>query len=261
MILVSSRSTSLYLLRFPPPTQRRSISLTASLRMPRKAPSKVHLHQPIPDNHFPRGYIASSVHAGVKKKEGVLDLGVLISTSPQTSGAACFTRNAFKAAPVQVSTEVLNISGGRARALVVNSGCANAVTGVRGMENAWTMVAKTDALAREVTQSGGKYETLVMSTGVIGQHLPIDKITTALSGDDLKSGLGFSFGYWEGLAHAFMTTDTFPKLRARKFNLRGKDVRIAGIDKGAGMIHPNMGPPGKLSIYACIYLTLWDLPS
>ncbi|KAG8683536.1 hypothetical protein FRC08_014228 [Ceratobasidium sp. 394] len=98
-------------------------------------------------------------------------------------------------------------------------------------------------LARELTESGGGYETVVMSTGVIGQHLPIQKITDALASEEIKSGVGLSFGHWEGLARAFMTTDTFPKLRARKFQLMGKEVKFAGIDKGAGMIHPNMGPP------------------
>lgn len=144
-----------------------------------------------------------------------------------------------------MSTEVLRQSEGRVRALVVNSGCANAVTGARGTKDAWAMAAATDTLARELTECGGGYETLVMSTGVIGQFLPIDEITSTLSGEALKSKVGLSFGHWEGLARAFMTTDTFPKLRARKFELRGKEVKIAGIDKGAGMIHPNMGPPGE----------------
>ncbi|ELU44252.1 arginine biosynthesis-like protein [Rhizoctonia solani AG-1 IA] len=178
----------------------------------------------------------------------------------ESSGAACFTRNAFKAAPVQVSTEVLKNSEGRVRSLVVNSGCANAVTGAKGLKDAWAMAASTDALGRELTQSGGGYETLVMSTGVIGQHLPIEKITNALGGEGIKSNLGLSFGHWEGLARAFMTTDTFPKLRARKFSVRGKEVKIAGIDKGAGMIHPNMGPPGMpLFPYGrCMHLTATD---
>ncbi|KAG8790487.1 hypothetical protein FRC12_011761 [Ceratobasidium sp. 428] len=222
----------------------RMFSTTPHLHLPRKpAPPKDHLHQPIPDSYFPQGYITTSTHCGIKKKAGILDLGVLLSTSPQTSAAACFTRNAFQAAPVLVSTEVLKQSEGRVRALVVNSGCANAVTGARGLKNAWAMAAATDTLARELTEYGGGYETVVMSTGVIGQHLPIQKITDALASEQVKSGVGLSFGHWEGLARAFMTTDTFPKLRARKFQLMGKEVKIAGIDKGAGMIHPNMGPP------------------
>jgi glutamate N-acetyltransferase/amino-acid N-acetyltransferase len=223
----------------------RLFSSTSHLHLPRPIPTKDHLHQHIPDSHFPQGYIVTSTHSGIKKKPGVPDLGVLLSTSPQTSAAACFTRNAFQAAPVLVSTEVLKTSEGRVRALVINSGCANAVTGARGNKDAWAMAAATDTLARELTESGGGYETVVMSTGVIGQHLPIEKITDALGGERLRAGLGLSFGHWEGLARAFMTTDTFPKLRARKFELMGKEVRIVGIDKGAGMIHPNMGPPSE----------------
>jgi len=215
---------------------------------PRAAPSKTHLHQPIPDTNFPQGFVAGSVYSGIKKKD-VPDLGVLVSKTSRTSAAACFTRNAFKAAPVIVSTEVLKTSAGRARALVVNSGCANAVTGKKGMEDAWTMATATDKIVASVAEPQNANETLVMSTGVIGQNLPIEKISAALASQELKSTLGSSFGSWERLARAFMTTDTFPKLRARSFNLMGKEVRMAGIDKGAGMIHPNMGPPGEFYLF------------
>ncbi|KAI0046512.1 ArgJ-domain-containing protein [Auriscalpium vulgare] len=119
----------------------------------RTAPSKAHLHQPIPDASFPKGYAVTGTHSGVKKNSTVLDLGIILSTSPRpTSVAACFTRNAFKAAPVLVSQEVLERSAGRARALVVNSGCANAVTGKQGLEDAWAMARATDALLSPAPQ-------------------------------------------------------------------------------------------------------------
>lgn len=213
-------------------------------------PSKTHLHSPIPDSAFPKGYLLTGVHAGVKKKPGVLDLGVILSQRP-TAAAACFTRNAFKAAPVVVSQQVLQEGNGRARGIVVNSGCANAVTGTQGMEDAWAMVRETDALLE--VPSSNLSETLVMSTGVIGQTLPIEKITTAIK--SLSNTLGSNFEAWERAARAFMTTDTFPKLRARTFTIRGTEYRIAGMDKGAGMIHPNMGPPsGQLhaTLLGCI---------
>ncbi|KAI0083471.1 Arginine biosynthesis bifunctional protein ArgJ beta chain [Irpex rosettiformis] len=213
-------------------------------------PSKTHLHAPIPDSAFPKGYALTGLHAGVKKKPELLDLGIIISKLP-ASAAACFTRNAFKAAPVIVSQEVLKESQGRARALVVNSGCANAVTGTQGMQDAWAMVRATDALLDPPPSAS---ETLVMSTGVIGQTLPISKILTAIQSQSTSS-LGSGFGAWEAAARAFMTTDTFPKLRARTFTIRGKDYRLAGMDKGAGMIHPNMGPPsGQLhaTLLGCI---------
>jgi glutamate N-acetyltransferase/amino-acid N-acetyltransferase len=81
-----------------------------------------------------------------------------------------------------------------------------------------------------------------MSTGVIGQNLPISKILAGIS-SLVPPSLGSDFASWECAAKAFMTTDTFPKIRARAFTLGGQTFRMAGMDKGAGMIHPDMGPP------------------
>ncbi|KAF9011943.1 arginine biosynthesis protein ArgJ [Cyathus striatus] len=211
--------------------------------------SKAHHHAPLPDSTFPAGYALTGVHAGVKKKPGVLDLGVIISTSEHpTSAAACFTRNAFKAAPVLVSEEILSTNGGRARAIVVNSGCANAVTGKQGLDDAWAMAEETDKLLPSQSSSSQyKHETLVMSTGVIGQTLPISKILSGIRSQESESpnrSLASDFSAWERAANAFMTTDTFPKLRSRVFKINGKEYRMAGMDKGAGMIHPDMGPAG-----------------
>ncbi|KAI0925062.1 hypothetical protein AcW2_005757 [Taiwanofungus camphoratus] len=213
---------------------------------PRVPPPKAHLHASIPDTAFPKGYALTGLHCGIKKK-GLLDLALILSTTPRpASAAACFTRNAFKAAPVVVSEEVLRRNGGQARAIVVNSGCANAVTGKQGMEDAWAMVHTTDALVQPADAK--ESETLVMSTGVIGQTLPISKIIAGIQSQsttnkDSLSALGSTFASWERAAKAFMTTDTFPKLRARTFTINGKEFRMAGMDKGAGMIHPDMGPP------------------
>ena len=183
----------------------------------------------------------TGVHCGVKKTSA-LDLAVILSTSTRpTSAAASYTRNAFKAAPVLVCQQVLDRNEGRARGLVANSGCANAVTGKQGMEDAWAMVKTTDGLLTPPPPNS-QPSTLVMSTGVIGQTLPIEKITSAIRGLKGKP-LGSGFEDWERAAKAFMTTDTFPKLRARTFKIRDREYAIAGIDKGAGMIHPNMGPP------------------
>ena len=181
----------------------------------------------------------TGIHAGVKKQAGVPDLGVILSTSEQpTSAAACFTRNAFKAAPVSVSDDVLKKNGGWAKAVVVNSGCANAVTGKQGMDNAWAMVKATDALLPPSSEF--EHQTLVMSTGVIGQNLPISKILSGIR--ESKETLNSDFSAWERAAQAFITTDTFPKLRSRVFKINGFEYRMAGMDMGAGMIHPNMGP-------------------
>ncbi|KAJ6518620.1 hypothetical protein C8R45DRAFT_948712 [Mycena sanguinolenta] len=221
-------------------------------------PSKAHLHRSLPSSSFPIGYVATGIHAGVKKKPGVLDVGLIVSIAEHpASAAACFTRNAFKAAPVVVSDQILSENGGRARAVVVNSGCANAVTGRQGMEDAWAMVRETDALLPPST-SIAKNHTLVMSTGVIGQNLPISKIVDGIRSQAART-LAADFPAWERAAKAFMTTDTFPKLRSRVFSINGTEVRMAGMDKGAGMIHPDMGPattsfsPLHATLLGCIF--------
>lgn len=189
---------------------------------------------------FPHGFLATGLHCGVKKDRSKLDLAVIISDRP-CSAAGCFTRNAFVAAPVTVSKDVLARQNGIARGLVVNSGCANAVTGAQGLEDARAMSDQLDSFLSASSSSDGT-GTLVMSTGVIGQNLPIKKILQGI--ETSTATLGSNFSAWSDCARAFMTTDTFPKLRTRTIQLGGKEVRMVGIDKGAGMIHPNMGPPG-----------------
>lgn len=213
-------------------------------------PSKARHVLPIHQHSLPKEFVAAGVHCGVKKKTGVLDLGLVLSTAPieQTASAACFTRNAFKAAPVTVSADVLEQAKGRARALVLNSGCANAVTGKQGISDAWAMSRATDRLLKYKNDSPG---TLVMSTGVIGQNLPIAKILAGV--ESASSLLGSTPDHWNQLAQAFMTTDTFPKIRAKAVDVAGTTARIVGIDKGAGMIHPNMGPaPATLPLHATL---------
>ncbi|ORY69129.1 arginine biosynthesis protein ArgJ [Leucosporidium creatinivorum] len=188
---------------------------------------------------FPHGFLATGLHCGVKKDPSRLDLGVIISDRP-CSAAGTFTRNAFVAAPVVVSKEVLAGGSGTARGIVVNSGCANAVTGTQGLKDARAMSDQLDSFLAGSTSSSAT-GTLVMSTGVIGQLLPIKRILSGITAS--TATLGSSYSAWLDAAKAFMTTDTFPKLRTRSFELGGKEVRMVGIDKGAGMIHPNMGPP------------------
>jgi glutamate N-acetyltransferase/amino-acid N-acetyltransferase len=139
---------------------------------------------------------------------------------------------------VTVTNELLASGEGRVRGFIVNSGNANAVTGKKGLEDAWKM---SKGVTGQIPPTNEGTGTLVMSTGVIGQPLPIDKITNAIPG--LVRGLDDSPKAWLNLARSFMTTDTFPKLRTRQFTLGGRQVKMAGIDKGAGMIAPNMGPP------------------
>ena len=216
------------------------------------------LAPPILPSQLPGNFVLAGIHTHIKKKS-VPDLGMILSTvkgGKGASAAACFTKNAFKAAPVLVSEEVLRKNGGRARGVIVNSGCANAVTGKQGMEDAWSMVRETDKVLKEIVgkDSEGE-ETLVMSTGVIGQNLPIQNIITgirSLSPTSNSSQLGSTEEHWDLASRAFLTTDTFPKLRARTFRMGGVEYRMAGMDKGAGMIHPDMGPPSSAVLHATL---------
>ncbi|WVO12649.1 arginine biosynthesis bifunctional protein ArgJ, mitochondrial [Cryptococcus depauperatus] len=213
-------------------------ALTRAASTSVKPPSKDHHVHTFSPEVFPLGYSVASTRASIKKNGG-LDLGVLVSTADQpASAAACLTRNVFKAAPVTVTTELLQTGRGRARGFVVNSGCANAVTGKKGLDDAWEM---SKGVTSQLPPSEAGVGTLVMSTGVIGQHLPIASIMSNIS--RLARSVDNSPKAWLDLAKAFMTTDTFPKLRAKSFKLGDRLIRMAGIDKGAGMIAPSMGPP------------------
>ncbi|KAI5790111.1 arginine biosynthesis protein ArgJ [Geopyxis carbonaria] len=184
---------------------------------------------------YPKGFNVGGIHCGVKKDGKSLDLALVTSELP-CSAAAVFTKNVFKAAPVLVSRAMLNERKGKGvRGLVANSGCANAVTGKGGIEDAQAMGKLVDQMVGEEQAS-----TIVMSTGVIGQRLPIKKILDGIPTAFTK--LGPSHEHWLNTAKAICTTDTFPKFVSRSFKLGGSDTeyRIAGMAKGAGMIHPNM---------------------
>ncbi|GAA96765.1 hypothetical protein E5Q_03436 [Mixia osmundae IAM 14324] len=224
--------------------QRRSFTPTTSV-----PPNKQKFLLDPAEATFPRGFLASGVHCGIKKSSA-LDLSLIVSSTP-ASAAACFTRNFFQAAPVQISREVLRSQAGIARALVVNSGCANAVTGQQGLKDARAMSDRVNRWLQTGTHDRSKPDasqttpegtgTLVMSTGVIGQTLPMSRISAGI--ESAFRTMSSSYEAWTEAARGFMTTDTFPKLKTRAFQLGGKEVRLVGIDKGAGMIHPNMGPP------------------
>ncbi|KAI8323372.1 hypothetical protein GQ54DRAFT_113640 [Martensiomyces pterosporus] len=189
---------------------------------------------------YPQGFYAGGSHCGVKKN-GAPDLAVLLSDRP-TTASAVFTTNQFCAAPVQFDKAVLNQAreqGVQAvRAVVTNSGCANAVTGKQGLVDAQRMADAGNALVARVDgASSSSAKTLVMSTGVIGQTLPIDKICRGVDAMELSE----SHTSWMRAAIAHMTTDTFPKLLSREVSGGPAGTfRLAGITKGAGMIHPNM---------------------
>jgi glutamate N-acetyltransferase/amino-acid N-acetyltransferase len=174
-----------------------------------------------------KGFKFSAVEAAVKKP-GRLDLALIYSERP-AAVAAVYTTNKVKAAPVLLSME--RTRNGVGQALVVNSGNANACTGSRGMDDA-------RETARLVAEGLGIPDeaVLISSTGVIGQHLPMERIRKAIS--PLVEGL--SEGVLADLAAAIMTTDTFPKMAVREGAAGGIPYTIAGVAKGAGMIMPNM---------------------
>ncbi|SCU83130.1 LAME_0C04082g1_1 [Lachancea meyersii CBS 8951] len=186
---------------------------------------------------FPKGYEVASLASGVKKNNA-LDLGIIrnVNKSRKSSAAAVFTTNRFKAAPVQFSRKVLDATSGEGiDAIVVNSGCANAVTGELGLQDAGKVATQVNELI------GEKNSTLLMSTGVIGQRLQMDKITGGIQTLFGQNKFSSDFDSWLKLAKSICTTDTFPKLISAKFSLSdGTEYTLVGISKGAGMICPNM---------------------
>ncbi len=179
----------------------------------------------------PKGFRGAAVASGIKKAAGALDLALLISDAPATAAAAVFTTNRAAAAPVLLSRQNLKKSRGRIRAIVANSGNANACTGRAGMQ-----VAEETARAAAKVLGLRPQEVLVASTGVIGTPLNLRAILKQLPA--LREGLSAENA--GALSRAIMTTDTFPKSAVLETEIRGKRVCLAGIAKGAGMIHPNM---------------------
>ena len=174
------------------------------------------------------GVRAAAANAGIRYK-GRDDL-LLVELAPGAAIAGALTRSLTASAPVEWCREAL--AGGRARAIIVNSGNANAFTGRQGQ----AAVEHTVAAAARALGCAGR-EVFVSSTGVIGEPLPAERtIVQALPG--LAAAL--APGAWEAAARAIMTTDTFPKGASATAAIGGKAVKIAGIAKGSGMIAPDM---------------------
>ncbi|WP_444930049.1 bifunctional glutamate N-acetyltransferase/amino-acid acetyltransferase ArgJ [Microbulbifer sp. SSSA002] len=154
---------------------------------------------------------------------------LLIELAEGASVAATFTQNTFCAAPVTVAKE--HIARGDVRALVINAGNANAATGARGLTDAR---ATCEAVAEALKISA--QQVLPFSTGVIGEHLPIERLLAAIP----SSTAQLEPAGWERAAEAIMTTDTRPKIASRKLKINGEEITVVGIAKGSGMIQPNM---------------------
>ncbi|NLD55252.1 MAG: bifunctional glutamate N-acetyltransferase/amino-acid acetyltransferase ArgJ [Burkholderiaceae bacterium] len=186
------------------------------------APDPAGLH-PVP------GLELGTARAGIRKP-GRRDL-LLVRLAAGSTAAGVFTRNRFCAAPVTICRENLFGCGGEPRAIVVNTGCANAGTGPRGLEDARAV----GAAVAEVLDIGAEV-VLPMSTGVIMEPLPVERIVAGLP----LAVADLSESNWAAAAQAIMTTDTVPKAVSRQVQVGGLTLTVTGIAKGAGMIRPNM---------------------
>jgi len=182
---------------------------------------------------------ASDIHAVPGVEIGVTEAGIrkanrrdltVFKLAPGTTVAGVFTRNRFRAAPVQLCETHL-ATGCPIAALVINTGNANAGTGASGLQHAQQTCEALAGLLGVQAQ-----EILPFSTGVILEPLPVGRLTAALP----AAIADLAPGHWHDAAHGIMTTDTLPKIVSRQIQIAGKTVTITGISKGAGMIRPNM---------------------
>ncbi len=178
----------------------------------------------------PKGFLLAGVHSGVKKDPQRQDLTLVMSEVPATA-AGVYTQNLVQGAPIVVNRG--RTPSDRIRAVVINSGVANACTGQRGLTDAVEM-ARQAALCC----AGKEDEALVLSTGVIGQFLPMEKISQGISAAAVK--LGNDEPSLVSAARGMMTTDTVHKLAGRTVTISGGEIRITGMAKGAAMMGPNM---------------------
>ena len=179
----------------------------------------------------PHGFRLGGLYSGVKRNPTREDLTLVVSDSPAVA-AGCYTKNLVYAAPVALDRE--RTPGTGFRVVVVNSGNANASTGQRGLGDAMEMAR----LAGETCGVDGLH-ALVMSTGVIGEFMPLEKIAAGLK--TLGGQLGSDEKSLIAAARGMMTTDTVHKLSGRHLNPSGRGMQITGMCKGAAMIGPRMG--------------------
>ena len=177
----------------------------------------------------PAGFRAAGVACGIKKT-GALDLALVVSDTP-AAAAAVFTTNKAQAAPVLVSRSRLAASGGRARAVAINSGCANACTGPDGYQTAEAMADAAAAAAGTAPD-----QVLIASTGVIGVALERERVIAGIA----SAAAVLTRDGGAAAARAIMTTDPFPKEAAVEVTTAKGTFRVGGIAKGSGMIEPLM---------------------
>lgn len=178
------------------------------------------------------GFRAVGVTCGLKQS-GNPDLALILADRACTA-AAVFTSNAFKAAPVLYDMALLERTGGKLQAVLINAGNANAVTGTQGLADAEQMARWTESACHLPADS-----VFVMSTGVIGQKMPMDKLETGIrsAADNILTEAGRQ---GRDAAEAIMTTDLVPKEAFVQTTVEGQQLHLGGMAKGSGMIHPNL---------------------
>ncbi len=206
----------------------------------------------------PKGYRVAGVHTGVKRDPRKEDLTLVVSERPAAAGGV-YTQNLVYAAPVALDRE--RTPSDRIRVVVVNSGNANACTGERGLEDARTM-------ARLAAEAVGAQEdqALVLSTGIIGSYLPMEKISAGI--EAAAAGLGTDQDALIGAARGMLTTDTVHKLAGRSATIGGREIYVTGMAKGAAMMGPNMAtmlalvytdaPLDKQTVQQCLTTSVRD---
>jgi glutamate N-acetyltransferase/amino-acid N-acetyltransferase len=189
---------------------------------------------------IPRGFRFGAVKAGLKKS-GRTDFALIVADAP-ASAAAAFTANRVVAAPLIVDKEHLRATGGKVRVVAVNAGNANCAAGEPGMIAAHITCAAAAAIFDCPPE-----QIFPSSTGIIGVPLPAEKLIAALPA--LNASLGREFDHFQQVAQAILTTDTVEKTAFARLEIDGKEVRIAALCKGAGMIHPQLVPHATMLVY------------
>jgi glutamate N-acetyltransferase / amino-acid N-acetyltransferase len=193
---------------------------------------------------LPRGFLWGAVRAGIKAS-GRADLSAIVA--PQTAAAAAlYTTNKIQAAPLLIGRRHLAANAGRVHTVLINAGNANCATGEAG-------IAAAEQCCDAAAEAFGCAPEAVFpsSTGIIGVPLPVDKVRAALPA--LRAAVGDAADHFASIAAAIMTTDTRPKTAHAIVDIGGRKVRIAGVAKGAGMIHPQLAaaPHATMLVYLC----------
>jgi glutamate N-acetyltransferase/amino-acid N-acetyltransferase len=189
---------------------------------------------------IPTGFRFGAVKAGLKKS-GRTDFALIVADAP-ASAAAAFTANRVIAAPLIVDKEHLRATGSRVRVVAINAGNANCAAGQPGLAAAHATCAAAAQLFHCPSE-----QVFPSSTGIIGVPLPAEKLVAALPG--LAASLGAEFDHFQQVAQAILTTDTIEKTAFARLEIDSKEVRIAALCKGSGMIHPQLIPHATMLVY------------